>query len=49
MVADAGPSIAEVASVVKCFTAREVALWHRLHVNALVPKMLTWNACSPEL
>jgi hypothetical protein len=41
MVADAGPSIAVVLSVVKWFAASVVVLWHRLHVVAVAPKKLT--------
>ena len=33
MVADAGPSSAEVLRFVKWFTASEVVLWHIVHVT----------------
>jgi hypothetical protein len=37
MVADAGPSIAVVASAVKWFTAREVVLWQKVHKSPRPP------------
>jgi hypothetical protein len=49
IVAEAGPSIGVVLSVVKWFTTRVVVLWHRLHVVALFPKRLRWKVCAPEL
>jgi len=49
MVPDAGPSIAEVPSAVKWFTASEVVLWHRLHVVAFKPNWPMWSECLPEL
>jgi hypothetical protein len=46
MVADAGPSIAVVPSVVKWFTASVVVLWHTVQGK---PTPLTCVECLPEL
>jgi hypothetical protein len=46
MVAEAGPSIVVVPSVVKWFTASVVVLWQAVHE---IPVVTTWKMCSPEL